>query len=223
MVINGSDIVVFIDDVVVAHATSHTLSMKMATRPTSNKDTGKFNTKGTGRLDVTASCDALIVYADVSVMADAYLARSVVQIDFGERTGATLTDGEYSGGTLDTTKWYATGNFIITGLDINAADESNASYTASFENADATFAFSTDTTLRVGISHTDSTANAEDDGQVFAKPKGGTPPYTFLWDDTGESTTQYVASLAPGTYTVVVTDADSATATASVVLTEPAA
>jgi hypothetical protein len=222
MVINGTDIRVFIDDDVVAYATSHTLSMKMATRPTSNKDTGKFNTKGVGRLDVTATCDALIVYTDLATMMDAYLNRQVVQIDFGERTGATLTNGEYSGGSLDTTKWYATGNFIITGMDMNAADEANASYTASFENADATFTTSTDLTLRVTVAKTDSTANAADDGQAFAKPKGGTAPYTFSWDTTPATLTQYVANLAPGTYTVTVTDAIAATATATVTIIEPA-
>lgn len=225
-VINGTDLYVFIDDEVVAHATSHSISMKMNTRATSNKDTGKWNTKAVGRLDLTASCDALVVYADYAVMAQALLDRQVVHIAFGERTGATLEEGEYVGGTLDESKFYAEGNFIITGLDQNAADEDNASYTATFENADATFVFSTDEALRVYISKSHVTENAGSDGAVLAIPKGGTPPYTFLWDDLGGSTTQAVMSLEAGTIGVTVTDSATptpATAEASVTLTEPPA
>jgi hypothetical protein len=140
-VINGSDLFVFLSGGRMLHGTGYSISMKMATRDTSNKDTGKFNTKGVGRMDITASCDHLLVYNDIATLGAAYLNRAVVPLSFGEQTGATLVDGELVGGTLDTSKDYITGNFIITGLDQNAADQSNASYTVSFENADGSFAF----------------------------------------------------------------------------------
>jgi len=222
-VINGTDLYVFIDAVRVAHSTSHSISMKMATRDTSNKDTGKFNTKGVGRMDITASSDALMVYGDIATLGAVYLARSVVHLAFGQQTGAVETSGELVGGALDESVFYAEGNFIITGLDQNAGDQANASYTVSFENADNTFAFSTGADLRVGIMKTDCSANAADDGFVACFPKGGTAPYTFLWDDLGTSTTQSVATLPPGTYTVIVTDDAAATAEASIVITEPEA
>jgi hypothetical protein len=221
-VINGSDLYVFIGAVRVAHSTSHSLSMKMNTRPTSNKDTGKYNTKGVGRMDITATADALTVYTDLATLGAAYLARSVVHLYFGEQTGAVLTNGELVGGTLDTSKFYADGNFIITGLDQNAADEQNASYSVSFENADGSFQFSSSPDLRVGVLGTNCSANAADDGFAACFPVGGTAPYTFSWDTTPATTTQNITDVEPGTYTVTVTDDVSATAAATIVITEPA-
>lgn len=227
MVINGSDLYVFIDGIGrVAHATSHSLSMKMNTRPTSNKDTGKFNTKGVGRMDITAKSDNLLVYTDFATLAAAYLARQAVTVTFGEQTGAILTDGELVGGSLDTSKFYASGKFIITGLDQNAGDEANASYSVDFENADGSFAFYPDGGLVVFAFGINSSAYGEDDGLVAAFPSGGTPTYSYLWNDTGKTETQTVEGLEPGVYTVVVTDSTGGkplTATASVTITEPPA
>jgi len=221
-VINGSDLYVFMNAAVIAHATSHTLSMKMNTRDTSNKDTGKFNTKAVGRMDVTATTDALVVYVDFAAMMQAYLDREPVHLAFGERSGATLVDGEYSGGTLDTTKFYADGNFIITSLDMNAADQENASYSATFENADANFTYTGEGTLRAYIVSQNCTAIAADDGIAVVMPAGGTAPYAFSWDTTTPSITQAIEDLAPGTYTVTVTDDALASVTVSCVITEPA-
>jgi len=211
VVINGSDIFVYIDGVKVANATSHTLTLNMATRDTSNKDTGKFNTKDVGRLDITASSDALIVYTDIASMVTAYLARLPVTLHFAEDTA----------GSPDLTKFYATGEFIITAMDINAADQANASYSCTFDHYSG-FTWSGDITLGVGVLGTNLSANLSADGFVACFPKGGTAPYTFLWDDVGLSVTQSVAALPAGTYTVVVTDAVAATATGSITLTEPA-
>jgi archaellum component FlaG (FlaF/FlaG flagellin family) len=221
-VINGSDLYVFIGGSVVAHATSHTLSMKMNVRDTSNKDTGKFNTKAVGRMDVSATADALVVYNDLSTLMTAYLARTAVAVGFGERSGAVLVDGEYVGGALDTTTFYAQGNFIITGLDLNAGDQENASYSVSFENSDATFTFSGEGALRAFIVQQNCTANAADDGAVLVIPSGGTAPYTFSWDTTPATLTQGMEALPPDTYTVTVTDAAAATTTATCTITEPA-
>jgi hypothetical protein len=221
-VINGSDLYVFIGGTVVAHATSHTLSMKMNTRDTSNKDTGKYNTKAVGRMDVSATADALVVYSDLSTLMTAYLARTAVAVAFGQRSGAVLVDGVYTGGALDTTKFYAQGNFIITSLDMNAGDQENASYSVSFENSDATFTFSGEGALRAFIVQQNCTANGSDNGVAMAIVSGGTVPYTFSWNTTPAQTTQAIDALEPGTYIVTVTDGAAATTTATCTITEPA-
>ena len=234
-VINGSDLYVFLNGVRIAHSTSHSIRMKMATRDTSIKDTGKFNTKGVGRMDITATSDNLLVDTDFATLFAAYLNRTVVAIDFGQQTGAVLTSGELIGGSLDVSEQYLTGNFIITGLDQNAGDQANASYTVSFDNADGSFALTPSTTLRVMIAHRDCMDNAETTpftGSAYAMAFGGTNtkahPYTYAWSGTGivaPTNLQYIIAQPPGTYTCVVTGYTSsvpATASAVVVIGEPA-
>ncbi|NJN77676.1 MAG: hypothetical protein HC803_04550, partial [Saprospiraceae bacterium] len=58
--------------------------------------------------------------------------------------------------------------------------------------------------LFANATSTGETANNADDGTATVAPTGGTSPYTYLWS-TG-ATTQSVSNLAPGTYTVTVTD-----------------
>jgi gliding motility-associated-like protein len=56
-------------------------------------------------------------------------------------------------------------------------------------------------------------------GSINLTPAGGTPAYSYLWSN--NATTQNLTSLAAGTYTVVVTDANGCTANASVTITQP--
>jgi len=58
-------------------------------------------------------------------------------------------------------------------------------------------------------------------GSATAAASGGTAPYTYLWSS--GATTARAEILPAGTYTVIVTDADGATASAQVTLTQPAA
>ncbi len=60
-----------------------------------------------------------------------------------------------------------------------------------------------------------------DDGIADVTAGGGTPNYTYLWDDANAQTTASATGLAPGTYNVTVTDDNSCTATSSAVITEP--
>jgi len=68
--------------------------------------------------------------------------------------------------------------------------------------------------LDANASSTDETAYGADDGTATSNPIGGTPPYTYQWS-TGE-TAQSILFLAPDTYFVTVTDANSCSNTASV-------
>jgi hypothetical protein len=208
--INGTDLFVFIDGLVVAHATSHTLSPKMSTRKTTNKDSGIFETKAEGRIEVTASCEGMQVYGDIDILRTKFLARVPVAVDFGEQVE----------GALDETKIYATGNFYITGLDEGAPDGDNATYNVSFEHSSG-FEYVLDGHLTVRIAHSNCTTHDGTQGFAAALPLGGTPPYTYLW--TGSATTQYITGKTAGTYSVTVTDDDDATATATVIISEPAA
>ncbi len=59
------------------------------------------------------------------------------------------------------------------------------------------------------------------DGQIFTTVTGGTPGYTYAWNDPNNSSTANVFGLCAGTYTLTVTDANACTATHTVTITEP--
>ncbi|MEL6275418.1 MAG: SdrD B-like domain-containing protein, partial [Bacteroidota bacterium] len=56
------------------------------------------------------------------------------------------------------------------------------------------------------------------DGILHAQVAGGTPPYTYAWDDPAGSTTQTIEMLSPGTYTLTVSDANNCTTICSATL-----
>lgn len=58
-------------------------------------------------------------------------------------------------------------------------------------------------------------------GTATANPSGGTPAYTYLWSD--GQITQTAVGLAPGTYTVTVTDANGCSAVTTITVTGTAA
>ncbi|MDO8367069.1 MAG: HYR domain-containing protein, partial [Saprospiraceae bacterium] len=68
--------------------------------------------------------------------------------------------------------------------------------------------------LSVNASATGVTANGANDGTASANPTGGTPNYSYVWSN--NATTQSIIGLAPGTYTVVVTDANGCTSVQTV-------
>ncbi|HKK39754.1 MAG TPA: choice-of-anchor L domain-containing protein, partial [Cryomorphaceae bacterium] len=59
------------------------------------------------------------------------------------------------------------------------------------------------------------------DGQATVTPSGGTPPYSFLWNDATNQTTQTAVNLTAGTYEVTATDANDCTQTGTITLLAP--
>lgn len=62
-------------------------------------------------------------------------------------------------------------------------------------------------------------AFGENDGSIITGVSGGNPPYSYAWSN-GETTAD-LYDLAPGTYTLTVTDANDCQATAEFVIEEP--
>lgn len=88
-----------------------------------------------------------------------------------------------------------------------------------------------DTTITVTIAEPDSlvliavenqlvSCNGSSDGIAVVGQLGGTPGFTYLWDDSSLQTTPIASGLAAGTYNVVVTDANLCSATAQVEITQ---
>ena len=69
---------------------------------------------------------------------------------------------------------------------------------------------------------TNVSCNGKADGKITLTVNGGLTPYTYLWNTTPVQTTATAINLAPGTYSVAVTDASGCKMTASATITQPA-
>ncbi|GAB4498045.1 MAG: hypothetical protein OHK0019_32760 [Saprospiraceae bacterium] len=70
--------------------------------------------------------------------------------------------------------------------------------------------------LAANATATAETANGANDGTATAQPAGGTAPYTYLWSN--DSTTATITGLAPGSYSVTVTDENNCTSSQTVIV-----
>lgn len=70
--------------------------------------------------------------------------------------------------------------------------------------------------LTVAVNGVNETVAGANDGMATAQPAGGTPPYQYLWNNGQTAST--AVNLAPGNYTVVVTDANGCTETGAVTI-----
>ena len=66
---------------------------------------------------------------------------------------------------------------------------------------------------------TSSTCNGANNGSINLTVGGGTAPFTYAWSNS--ASTEDISGLAPGTFTVTVTDALNCTQTASATVSEP--
>lgn len=72
------------------------------------------------------------------------------------------------------------------------------------------------------VHQTNVSCNGANDGSAEISALGGTPGYTYVWDDPTNQSTALAGNLAPGTYSVTVTDANNCTAQwLNVNITEP--
>lgn len=77
-----------------------------------------------------------------------------------------------------------------------------------------------DLIVSINLDHIVSCYNGTD-GELSAIVSGGTPVYSYLWDDPGAQTTQIATNLAAGNYSVQVTDNNGCIANANMNLTQP--
>jgi len=74
------------------------------------------------------------------------------------------------------------------------------------------------------ITATTDANQGQSNGSATVTASGGTPPYTYAWSTSPQQTLETASGLAPGTYTVTVTDNNNCTVTATAVINElPAA
>lgn len=74
------------------------------------------------------------------------------------------------------------------------------------------------TELNVSVTATQMTGVGNNDGSISSNTSGGTGSYNYLWSNGASS--QNIANLAPGSYTLTVTDANGCTKTASATINQ---
>ncbi len=120
----------------------------------------------------------------------------------GSGGNGTFTYLWSNGATTATITGLSAGNYNVT-----VKDGENCTATA-------TVSITQPSPLLANASATGETSLGANDGTATSAPTGGTPGYSFSWSNGG--TTATITGLAPGTYTVSVTDANGCTVVRSV-------
>jgi hypothetical protein len=103
-----------------------------------------------------------------------------------------------NGETTSTITNLCAGTYTCTVIDLNGC------------TLDQTVTITEPTALSISVDSTDETS-ALNDGSATATVLGGTPGYIYTWNTTPPQTTNPATNLAPGLYTVTVTDATGCT------------
>lgn len=142
-VINGGDLMLFIDGKSIAFATSHKLSINVETVETTSKDSGgKWVSKAARKISWNCNTENLysndgegITFDDLF---DKLVARQEITAVFClEKDYASKADNVPEGGWIPSTTGTYTGKVIITALEANAPNGDNATFTATFEGVGA--------------------------------------------------------------------------------------
>jgi hypothetical protein len=110
-----------------------------------------------------------------------------------------------SGGNMAVEENLEAGTYIVTITDSDGC------------TATASTVISEPSLLEPNVSAFDESASGAEDGIATAAPSGGNAPYSYLWSN--GATTDSIFNLAPGLYTVTVTDANNCTASETISVT----
>ena len=124
-----------------------------------------------------------------------------------------------SGGTAPYTYLWSNGETTNEIIDLSAGVYSVTVTDDNGCEVSQTITINEPTAINITLTGNDINCFDFDNGSISSSVMGGTPPYTYAWSN-GESTPN-IANLAPGTYTLTVTDANLCTATESIVITQP--
>ena len=122
--------------------------------------------------------------------------------------GAYTYSWSPAGGTAATASGLAAGTYTVTITDANLCETTQS------------FTLTEPASLVALTTQTNVSCNGGTNGSATVSATGGTGAYTYSWSPTG-GTAATATGLAPGTYTVTVTDANSCQTTATVTITEP--
>ena len=116
-----------------------------------------------------------------------------------------------SGGNNSTASNLSAGTYTVTVTDVN-----NCSISQNITINEPQL-------LTIAITDTGMVScNGANDGFAVATASGGTTPYTYVWNSIPTAVNDSAFSLGPGAYSVMVIDSNNCTATANIIITQPA-
>ncbi|MBI4646927.1 MAG: hypothetical protein HY738_10130, partial [Bacteroidia bacterium] len=197
-------------------AYSYSWSTSATTQAISNQPAGTYTVTVADASGYTASASVTITQPAAPLSAITNVTNLAC---FGEKNGAI--DLVPSGGTPAYSYAWSNGATTqdISGLfagtyTVTITDANNCTTTATATVSQPASALSLTTT------QTNVACFGQATGSATANPAGGTPGYSYLW--TGGLITQTINNLTAGTYWVTVTDNNSCSIVASVIITQPA-
>ncbi len=181
-----------------------------------NTLTPTVNAAGLYTLLVTNTTNGCTATATATVTQSPFVTATLSAITnascHGSSNGSATAIG--GGGTGNYT--YAWSNGVTTATASNLPEGTYIVTITDSENCTATAsaAITQPAMLNANATATGETAAGASNGTATATPVGGTPGYTYVWNTS--ATTAMISGLAPGNYTVTVTDANNCTAVQTV-------
>lgn len=111
--------------------------------------------------------------------------------------------------TTSTATGLTAGNYTVTIIDTSTVCGINTQ----------TISIAQPAAITLSITATNVSCNAGNDGSSSVSVSGGTPPYSYLWSN--GATTSQISNLTSQNYSVIVTDTNGCTSTASVTVAQP--
>lgn len=126
---HGSDMLLYVGDTAVGHATSHDLDVKSELIVRRTKDTGKFPTRKLVGIDASCSCKALVLYDGYSYkdLLTAQLAGTPLTLNLRGHSSATWGVPHQVG------DWYIQMPALVSNNSMNMSQNEDGSYTTNFD------------------------------------------------------------------------------------------
>lgn len=134
-IIDGSNIMLFINNQSVAHASSHSLSISAETEELNTKDTGVWGMTEVNRITWEITCDHFYTSDGYSTFFDTMMTKTPVQVVFGLKAAAEIGGTPADVNVTDDGYWNPgtpiySGQAIITSLDWTADAGSKSTFSA---------------------------------------------------------------------------------------------
>ncbi len=192
---------------------SYSWSNAANTAQISNLGPGTYTITVTDGNNCTSTASVVIIEPDELFI----FIEDIVDVEcFGEATGSAAVS--VSGGTPPYSYNWSSGSNSSSESNLNGGDYFVIITDSKNCEALEIITISQPDILNLNISTTNETSPGANDGTAFASVSGGTAPYSYSWSN--GSTASSISDLAPGDYTLTVTDANQCEMSETIIINE---